>query len=95
MDWYKKYDFLYRNTKPNRKNKLSERISVNSGMKYVLLAYQEGEPISKLGLWLAMTPRDVFSTDEGRAERDRLQKLLPPSRLETRWEEINAALPSK
>ena len=49
-----------------------ERTSIHNGMVLLLKAQEDRKPQpSRLEIWLAMNPRELFTTDEGRAERDR------------------------
>lgn len=72
-NWYQNALFLYAHTKaPNEKQLRGIREPIRNGLEILLLAYQGDRPEpSRLELWLAMNPRELFTTDEGRAERER------------------------
>lgn len=72
LEWYRGHATLsdYSKTAPVM-DKLA-RTSVHNGMFLLLKAREDGKPMpSRLAIWLAMNPRDLFTTEEGRAERDR------------------------
>ncbi len=72
-NWYRNSQFLYANTKaPAEKTKEGIREPVRNGLYILLAANENGKPLpSRLEIWLEMNPRDLFTTEEGRAERDR------------------------
>lgn len=62
--------------------------SITFGWHRLISADEGKEPMpSRLELWLAMYPRNLFTTDEGRAERDRLQDQFIHEQ-KTRWREM-------
>ena len=71
-NWYQNSLFLYANTKAPAEKKEGIREPIMAGVKLFLLAEQGERPQpSRLEIWLVMNPRELFTTDEGRAERDR------------------------
>ena len=72
LAWHKNNAILsaYSKTAPVM-DKLA-RTSVHNGMFLLLKAREDGRPMpSRLEIWLAMNPIELFTTIEGRAERDR------------------------
>ena len=72
-NWYHNSQFLNANTKaPAEKKEKGIREPIKTGLD-LLLAADKDEKLtpSRLAIWLAMNPRDLFTTEEGRAERDR------------------------
>ncbi len=72
VQWYRDSAFLYGHSKTIDNNDHNERTAIHNGMFLLLKAREDGKPMpSRLAIWLAMNPRDLFTTEEGRAERDR------------------------
>lgn len=72
LAWYEGNATLYAYSKTAPVLDKLERTSIHNAMILLLKAKEDGKPQpSRLELWLAMNPRELFTTDEGRMERDR------------------------
>lgn len=72
LKWYESNASLYALSKTLPVLDESVRTSIHNAMLLLLKAREDGRPEpSRLEVWLAMNPRELFTTDEGRMERDR------------------------
>lgn len=72
LAWYTNQAILHTYSKTAPVMKKTARTSDRNGMILLLKAREDGRPMpSRLEIWLAMNPRELFTIDEGRAERDR------------------------
>ena len=70
--WYQDCAFLHGHSKTIESENYGERTAIHNGMFLLLKAREDGRPTpSRLEIWLAMNPIELFTTAEGRAERDR------------------------
>ena len=72
LAWYESHAVLSAYSKTAPVMDKSARTSVHNAMILLLKAREDGKPMpSRLAIWLTMNPRDLFTTEEGRTERDR------------------------
>ncbi len=77
LSWYTNHAILHAYSKTAPVMEKIARTSDRNGMFLLLKAREDKNPMpSRLEIWLAMNPRDLFTTEEGRAERDRLAARL-------------------